>query len=83
MSHVNELRAAHNQLLLPDSYIAQADTWLFSRDSELKLRNQPLQGEALTAILKRVRHLYQGGLLGLLRDSQIPMQLTMMSRAVR
>jgi hypothetical protein len=57
LPHVNELRAAHNQLLLPDSYFAQADTWLFSRDSGLKLRNQPSQGEALTAMLKRVRHL--------------------------
>jgi hypothetical protein len=83
LPHVNELRAAHNQLLLPDSYFTQADPWLFSRDSGLKLRNQALQGDALTAMLKRVRHLYQTGLLGLLRDAQIPMQLTMMSRAVR
>ena len=83
LSHVNELRAAHGQLLLPDSYFETAPQVLFSRESNIQLRNTPLVGEELVTALKRIRHLYQTGLLGLLRGAQIPMQLTVMSRAVR
>ncbi|WP_320836635.1 hypothetical protein [Zhongshania sp.] len=83
LSHANELRAAHGQLLLPDSYFDTADSPLFSRDSNIRLRGNPLANAELDIALKRIRHLYQTGLLGLLRDAQVPLQLTMMSRAVR
>lgn len=83
LSHANELRAAHSQLLLPDSYFDAAASPLFSRDSNIRLRSNPLAGAELDIALKRIRHLYQTGLLGLLRDAQIPLQLTIMSRAVR
>jgi hypothetical protein len=83
LSHANELRAAHGQLLLPDSYFDTAERPLFSRDSNIRLRGNPLANAELDIALKRIRHLYQTGLLGLLRDAQVPLQLTMMSRAVR
>ncbi|MEX1669374.1 hypothetical protein AB4876_10660 [Zhongshania guokunii] len=83
LSHANELRAAHGQLLLPDSYFETSEPTLFSRDSNIRLRSTPLAGAELESALKRIRHLYQTGLLGLLRDAQVPLQLTVMSRAVR
>jgi len=83
LSHTNELRAAHGQLLLPDSYFEPSTPHLFSRDATIRLRSKPLSGAELESALKRIRHLYQTGLLGLLRDAQIPLQLTVMSRAVR
>jgi hypothetical protein len=83
IAHVNELRAAHNQLLLPDSYFSQADESLFSRDSNIRIQGTPLAETAFIENLKRINHLYQSGLLGLLRDAHNPMQLTIMSRAIR
>jgi hypothetical protein len=83
ISHVNELRVAHHQLLLPDSYFSKDDDYLFSRDSNITLRTKPLVEPELNTNLKRISHLYQSGLLGLLRDAHIPMQLLIMSRAVR
>ncbi len=83
LSHANELRAAHSQLLLPDSYFEPTPSALFSRDSNLRLRSTPLAGAELENALKRIGHLYQTGLLGLLKDAQVPLQLTLMSRAVR
>jgi hypothetical protein len=83
ISHVNELRVAHHQLLLPDSYFSTDDDNLFSRDSNITLRTKPLAEPEFIANLKRISHLFQSGLLGLLRDAHIPMQLHIMSRAVR
>ena len=83
IAHVNELRAAHNQLLLPDSYFSQSDESLFSRDSNIRIQGTPLAETAFIENLKRINHLYQSGLLGLLRDAHNPMQLTIMSRAIR
>ncbi len=83
LSHVNELRAAHGQLLLPDSYFDSTTRPLFSRDSNIRLRSSPLSGADLERDLKRIAHLFQTGLLGLLRDAQVPLQLTLMSRAIR
>jgi hypothetical protein len=83
ISHANELRAAHDQMLLPDSYFNQNDNWLFSRDSKLVLRNKALTGGDFDTAVKPIRQLYQSGLLGLLRDAQPQMQLTLMARALR
>lgn len=83
ISHVNELRVAHHQLLLPDSYFSKDDDYLFTRDSNITLRTKLLAEPEFNANLKRISHLYQSGLLGLLRDAHIPMQLLIMSRAVR
>ncbi|CAA0119721.1 hypothetical protein [Zhongshania aliphaticivorans] len=83
ITHVNELRAAHKQLLLPDSYFSEAEESLFSRDSNIRLKTKPLAEADFIESLKRINHLYQSGLLGLLRDAHNPMQLTIMSRAVR
>ena len=83
ISHVNELRAAHNQLLLPDSYFSNTDESLFSRDGTIRLRVKPVAESSLNESFKRINHLYQSGLLGLLRDAHNPMQLLIMSRAVR
>jgi hypothetical protein len=81
--HVNELRTVHNQLLLPDSYFSDTDEGLFSRDSHIQVRSKSLAEPALSDNLKRISHLYQSGLLGVLRDAHNPMQLVIMSRAVR
>lgn len=83
ITHANELREAHRQLLLPDSYFCKNDAYVFSRDSELKLRSQAMAPDALAELLKRVRQSYQRALLGLLRDAQPAMQFTLMSRALR
>ncbi|WP_372861343.1 hypothetical protein [Spongiibacter sp.] len=83
VTHANELRSAHRQLLLPDSYFVDADHFLFSRDSRLTLRNTPLADADFADLLKRLRQNYQRGLLGLLRDAQPELQLTLMSRSLR
>ncbi|CAA0089124.1 Uncharacterised protein [Zhongshania aliphaticivorans] len=83
ISHVNELRTAHQQLLIPDSYFSIVDDSLFSRDSSLKLKSKLSNDIDISQNLKRINQLYQSGLLGLLRDAHNPMQLTIMSRAVR
>lgn len=83
ISHANELRAAHRQLLLPDSYFLADSQYLFSRDSKLVLRSDAPAAVDLQALLKRVRQTYQRGLLAVLRDAQADMQLTLISRALR
>ncbi|NKI17371.1 hypothetical protein HCU74_08075 [Spongiibacter sp. KMU-166] len=83
ISHANELRAAHKQLLLPDSYFNDPGPYLFSRDSQLKLRSANVSGSAFAELLTRVRKLYQSGLLGLLREAQPGLQLTLLSRALQ
>ncbi len=83
ITHANELRAAHRQLLLPDSYFLPETGFLFSRDSRLVLRSENLSEADFQALLKRVRQAYQRGLLGVLRDAQVEMQLTLIARALR
>ncbi len=83
IDYANELRVQSGRLLLSDSHFSVFDDWQFSRDVHLKLRSQELEGDALDKALKPIRQLFQGGLLGLLRDSQADMQLTLMSRATR
>ena len=83
ITHANELRAAHRQLLLPDSYFIADPQFLFSRDSRLVLRSERLADAEFQTLLKRVRQAYQRGLLGLLRDAQVEMQLTLIARALR
>lgn len=83
LPHANDLRAAHQQLLLPDSYFSRDDGWLFSRDANLRLRNEPFEGEALQDIYKRTRQMYQRGLLGLLQGGKEELDLLMMTRALQ
>ncbi len=85
ITHANDLRSAQRLLLLPDSYFYPAEDhpFLFSRDSALKLRGQPLEQNVLAELLKSVHQRYQRGLLGVLRDTQFELQLTLMSRALR
>lgn len=83
LSHVNELRTAHGQLLLPDNYFAVAKGPLFSRDGNAKVKSQVLPPTARLATLRRQRQLYQTGLLGALRDHSVAAHAPLMGRALR
>lgn len=83
LTHANELRAAHRQLLLPDSYFTPEDSFIFSRDAKLSLNTQALPESDFALLLKRARQRFQSALLNLLRDEQTEMQLTLMARVSR
>src|SRR5699024_8150797 len=76
----NELRSAHGQLLLPDNYFAEDPHWLFSRDSRLRVKSQPLPAASSFA---KQHQIYQTGLLGLLRDNALQPHIQLMSRSLQ
>ncbi|GAB3381117.1 hypothetical protein NCG89_01265 [Spongiibacter taiwanensis] len=83
LSHANELRAAHGQLLLPDNYFSGPSPFLFSRDSKLRVTSDPVADTELPSQLQRQRQIYQTGLLGMFRDNEVQPHAQLMSRASR
>lgn len=78
---VNDLRVARNAKPLPDSHFFEVDlSKKFDICAPFKKHNLP----ALTDFdhhAKRLRHMYQIGLLGLLREANIDVSLKLISRA--
>ncbi|MBB3046451.1 hypothetical protein FHR99_000687 [Litorivivens lipolytica] len=81
LPQVNELRAAHGKEPLYEHAQLGLKLPQFSREFSLEV---PVQaGTPDQETLKRLRHMYQVGLLGVLRDSQVSLHLRLMFRAVQ
>lgn len=76
--HINDLRQARRAPLLPESLYFEYKPLKVNRSSE---RNA-LGGEELTSLVRRLRHMYQTGLLKVLKDQSVKSSLGLMSRAL-
>lgn len=75
--HINELRQARRAPLLPESYYFAFEPLKVSRAAV-----SPQTQENLTVLVRRLRHMYQAGLLKVLQGSQIKPSFGMMCRAL-
>lgn len=78
--HINELRLARKAAPLPESYFYGLTT--VKPAPRLSLNQQALP-EDLTALVRRLRHMYQTALLNVLKGVQVKASLGMMTRALQ
>lgn len=78
--HINELRFARKTSLLPESYFFPLTNIKCHR--QLTVSAQPLP-EDLSALVRRLRHMYQTALLNVLKSIQVKPSLGMMVRALQ
>ncbi|MFO1387858.1 pilus assembly protein [Cellvibrio sp.] len=76
--HINELRQARKAPLLPESFYFNYEPLTISRTAQQTAPSQ----ENLTALVRRLRHMYQAGLLKVLQGSQIKSSFGIMCRAL-
>ena len=81
LPQINEIRMAHGEDVILEHQQLQLTVPRFSEDSGFTVKLTPVAADADT--LKRVRHMYQVGLLGVLRNSQVALHLRLMSRALQ
>ena len=78
--HINELRLARKQVPLADSHFCRPNFDVpLAPPKSVKL----VDGEDMAALIKRLRHMYQVGLLGILKNKQIKPSLNMMQRSLQ
>ena len=77
--HINELRQARRAPLLPESYYFDFTPLKVTRASTHQ--SAPIQ-ENLPVLVRRLRHMYQAGLLKVLQGSQIKPSFGIMCRAL-
>lgn len=77
--HINELRIARKAAPLPESYFFALPSIKANR--ELTASQQPQ--EDLTVLARRLRHMYQTGLLNVLKNVQVKPSLVIMTRALQ
>ncbi|MBX2807785.1 MAG: pilus assembly protein [Cellvibrionaceae bacterium] len=78
--YINDIRIANRQAIMPESYFTQATTGF-----RLPVNTQadPIpEGESLEGMARRFRHMYQVGLLGVIKEVRIPVSLQLMQRGV-
>lgn len=76
---INELRQARRAPLLPESYYFEFEPPIVTRTPA----NYAAQGAAETsALVRRLRHMYQVGLLNVLQSVQVKASFSMMTRAL-
>lgn len=75
--HINELRQARRAAPLPESYYFAFEPLKVSRT----LQHAPLQ-EDISILVRRLRHMYQTGLLKVLQGSQVKPSFGIMCRAL-
>lgn len=78
--HINELRLARKAAPLPESYFYGLTT--VKPAPRLSVNQQALP-EDLTALVRRLRHMYQTALLNVLKGVQVKASLGMMTRALQ
>lgn len=83
LAQANELRAVYGAELLLESHFNGDEVKLFTKTSQMQVDTPAATGEALKDTLKRLRHMYQVGLLGILRDADAELHLRLMGRAVQ
>lgn len=75
---INELRSLRGAKLLPESYYAK-ELVLLSADYELSVTLP----DDWAQIVRRLRHMFQTGLLSVLKDAQVLPSINMMERALK
>nr|WP_245792251.1 CDP-diacylglycerol--glycerol-3-phosphate 3-phosphatidyltransferase [Teredinibacter waterburyi] len=78
--HINNLRALRSEQLLPESHFFQLT--LDKRLSPPELPAISLGNESVKQYVRRLRQMYQVGLLGLMRERQIKNSFAIMRRAI-
>lgn len=77
--HINELRLSRNATPLPESYFYPLDVIKPNRKA-LPAATQ-IQ-EDMSVLVRRLRHMYQTGLINVIKDNQVKSSLGMMSRSL-
>ncbi len=77
--HINEMRQVRGAPLLAESYFFRVNTAVKRPHAG---NSSAVLSEDLEALVRRLRHMYQVGLLGVLQGKQIGPSLGMMQRAV-
>lgn len=76
--HINELRQARRGALLPESLFFE----FVPRHVNRAVAREALSGSELVALVRRLRHMYQTGLVNVLKDHAVKSSLGLMSRAL-
>ena len=76
---INDLRQVRHEKALPESYFFDVD---LTRGRQLAAQGSAVLSEDLTAVVRRLRHMYQVGLVRILREKQVKASLGMMQRAI-
>ncbi len=82
LPQINELRLSHGQDILFEHSLVGAMIPSFSESSDFGVRPHADDATAADSI-KRLRHMYQVGLLGVIRDSQVQLHIRLMTRALQ
>ena len=77
--HINELRQLRRAPPLPESYYFVIDV---PEVIPPKRQQSTVMGEDFSALVRRLRHMYQVGLVNVLQNRQLPGSLGMMARAM-
>jgi hypothetical protein len=77
--HINDLRQARKVSLLPESYYCPMEIIKVNRKGRAAPQNLP---EDYNQLVRRLRHMYQTGLLNVLKNVQIKASLGMMIRSL-
>lgn len=81
LPQINELRLSHGQELLFEYKQLGLAPPSFSVESDFGV--PPVAGGEAEEALKRLRHMYQVGLIGVIRNSQVGLHLRLMARAIQ
>lgn len=82
LPQINELRLSHGQEILFEHTVLGVEPQCFSETSDFGVT--PHGDEATYADgVKRLRHMYQVGLLGVIRESQVELHIRLMTRALQ
>jgi hypothetical protein len=76
--HINELRQARRAPVLPESYYFTFEPLKVTRSGSAAA----IPNEDISSLVRRLRHMYQAGLLKVLQGNQIKPSLGMMCRAL-
>ena len=80
---VNELRRGRSQALLPESQLYAETIPQFTGVSTLESKSEPLVGEELKSTAASLRHMYQLGLLAILKNDRPLVHFELMQRAAK
>ncbi len=78
---INELRKLRGEVVYPECHFFQVD---LSESPSLPVCDRlEVDGAELTSAVRRIRHMYQIGLLGFIRESQVKNSIAMMRRGLK
>jgi hypothetical protein len=82
LPQINELRLSHQREILFEHTLLGVEDQQFSSTSDFGVK-QHLDELSAPDTIKRLRHMYQIGLLGVIRESQLELHLRLMTRALQ